>query len=91
METGGQFQRLRDSILSVGEFPGETADQRGRRRIIVGILWVSAIAISLGALNGEGPWVSALDGLKAFSHFGALIALRFFPRRIALILGRPLQ
>jgi guanylate cyclase len=86
MKADGRFRRFRESILSVGEFAGETVDQRGRRRIIVGILWLSAVGLSLGALSGEGPWVSAMDALKAASHMGALAALRFFPRRIAPIL-----
>ena len=83
MKADGLSQRFRESILSVGEFAEETADQRGRRRIIVGILWLSAVFLTLGALSGEGPWVSAMDALKAASHIGALAALRVFPRRIA--------
>lgn len=75
-----------DSLLSVGKFQGETADQQGRRRIVVGILWLSSVGLALGALSAEGAWVGAMDFLKVGSHLGALLALRFFPRRLGLIL-----
>lgn len=75
-----------DSLLSVGKFQGETADQQGRRRIVVGILWLSSVGLALGALSQEGAWVGAMDFLKVGSHLGALLALRFFPRRLGLIL-----
>lgn len=86
MTTGSRWQQFVDSLLSVGKFQGETADQRGRRRIVVGILWLSSVGLALGALSAEGAWVGAMDFLKVGSHLGALLALRLFPRRLGPIL-----
>jgi guanylate cyclase len=79
-------RRVVEALLSAGEFDKETADQRGRRRIIVGILWLSSIGLTLSALQAEGPWVAAMDFLKAGTHLSALLALRLAPRRLAPII-----
>jgi len=75
-----------DSLLSIGRFEGESADQRGRRRIVVGILLLSSVGLVLGLQSAEGGWIAAMDFLKAGSHLGALVALRLFPRRLGPIL-----
>ena len=82
----GRLRRFWEFLLTAGEYEGETRDQRGRRRIIVGILWVSVPFISLSATGAEGAWVSAMDLVKALSHLGALLALWAWPRRIAVII-----
>ncbi|MGI9646880.1 MAG: adenylate/guanylate cyclase domain-containing protein [Acidimicrobiia bacterium] len=86
MTTDQRWGRAREFLLSVGEFEEETADQRGRRRIVVGILWLSAPALALSALNTAGPWLTVLDLLKAGAHFGALLAIHLRPNRIGPIL-----
>ena len=86
MKADNRRRQSLDRLLSVGEFEGESADQRGRRRIVVGILWLSSIGLTLSGLGAEGPWVATMDLLKVGSHLGALLALRFLPRRLAPIL-----
>ena len=82
----GWLRRFWEILLTAGEHAEETRDQRGRRRIVVGILWVSVPFIGLSAAGAEGAWVSAMDALKALSHVGALLALWVWPRRVAVVI-----
>ncbi|MBT8216498.1 MAG: adenylate/guanylate cyclase domain-containing protein [Acidimicrobiia bacterium] len=79
------LRRFWGFLLEAGAYEEETRDQRGRRRIVVGILWVSVPGLIGASLSGEGPWVMAMDGLKAATHLGMLLALWVWPRRIAAL------
>jgi guanylate cyclase len=81
----GWLRRFWEFLLTAGEYKGETRDQRGRRRIVVGILWVSVPGLVGAALGGEGAWLVGLDGLKAATHLGVLLLLWVWPRRIVAL------
>ncbi len=80
---GNPLRRFWEFLLTAGRYEEETRDQRGRRRIVVGILWVSVPGLIGSALGGPGPWLQAMGGLKAATHLGLLLALWVIPRRIA--------
>ncbi|HSM02343.1 MAG TPA: adenylate/guanylate cyclase domain-containing protein [Acidimicrobiia bacterium] len=82
----GRWRGWKDRLLSVGEHEGETQEQRGRRRIIVAVLWISVPGLAGALVSSPGPWTAALDGLKLAAHAGALLALWLAPRRLALVL-----
>jgi adenylate cyclase len=74
------LRRVVEYPLSFGEYAGEPADQRGRRRVMVGALCFSIPFIALPSLAAPGPWVSAMYLTKASAHLLTALALRRFPR-----------
>jgi guanylate cyclase len=81
-----RLPRLSEKLLSFGEYPGEGAEDRGRRRIMVGAVWFSLPFVTLAGLDGPADWVRVLDFGKAFLHLGGLLVLRRFPRRFRPVL-----
>lgn len=80
------FERL----LNMGSYPGEDELRSGRRRVIVGAIWISLPFIVLSAVLdvGQGVHLAALVvAIQAAVHLGGLVALAIWPVRIALILG----
>ena len=77
-----RVRRIWDSFLSIGSFPGESDDQRGKRRIIVG---VSVFFIGLNVLGGfaglgsERAWLAVTSFWLAGHIAGSLIVLRLKP------------
>lgn len=84
MTSRDRLRRFRDWFLSAGSYDGEPRDQRGRRRIVVGILWVSVFGL-LGGIDAEGGPVGAVDAIKAGVHLVALLSLWRWPLRITSI------
>jgi guanylate cyclase len=82
MSTVGRFWEF---LLTAGEYADETRDHRGRRRVVVALMWISVLGLALGALGGVGGWGTAMDVTKASAHLLALLALWARPRRIAAI------
>ena len=82
----GWLRRSWDFLLSAGEYEGENRLQRGRRRIVVGILWFSVLGLAAGPLGDSQGWATVMDWTKAAAHLAALLALWVWPRRITLII-----
>ena len=81
----GPIKRFFEFLLSAGAYDGERRDRRARRRIVVAIVWISVPGLAIAAADGQGPWVQALDGAKAFAHLSALLAVWVRPRRLVAI------
>jgi guanylate cyclase len=86
MYEAGRLAHVKERLLDVGSYVGETLLERGRRRVIVGVLWLSIVGLALATVGSVGPWVTVLNALKALSHIGALVALALAPRLIGPIL-----
>jgi guanylate cyclase len=78
-------ERLRDlweSLLSFGEFEGESFDRRSRRRILVGALWIAFPALFVAAASRlQYPWVAGMFLVQIGAHLAALVVLRLAPSR----------
>ena len=77
-------------LLGFGSYEGETQIDRGRRRIVVGALWISLpfiVASSLFDVADEVPLVAILVGIQAVLHLGGLILVRQRPLWIVPILS----
>lgn len=79
------IRRLTEFLLSTGSYEEETRDRRARRRIVVGIIWISVIGLLGAALISGASWVGVVNGLKASAHLAALLAVRVWPRRLTAI------
>jgi adenylate cyclase len=79
------IRRFTEFLLSAGSYEGESRDRQARRRIVVGILWISVVGLLGAALSRGAPWVGVVNGLKASAHLGTLLALRVWPRRLTVI------
>ena len=80
------FERL----LNVGSYPGEDELKSGRRRVIVGAIWVSLpfIALSSALDVAEGLYLVALVvAIQAAFHLGGLVLIGTRPAWIAPILA----
>ncbi len=82
-------RRAVEFFLSFGEYEGESELASGRRRVVIGAVWVSlpAIALSSIAKIPAAPLVASVLMGQVIVHSGALTLLRIRPRRIVLILG----
>lgn len=79
-----------DKILSIGAYSGETDSQRGRRRVMVGAIWMATL-LTLPTLPGEfaaGYVLSAWGNVAILAATaGALSILQMRPLRFALLLN----
>ncbi|NND02592.1 MAG: adenylate/guanylate cyclase domain-containing protein [Acidimicrobiia bacterium] len=87
MPPTSRLRRFVDYLLSFGSYEGESPDQKGRRRIIVGALWVSILPIALAAVLSSGTWLVVAGAIQTSAHFAALILLRLMPHRFAVIIN----
>jgi len=87
----GRFLRMPawfDALLDFGTYPGETDTDRGRRRLFVGVLWVSLPLLSFWTVVklAAGQPLSALTvGVQVILHIGALFAVRARPDLLRVI------
>jgi hypothetical protein len=69
-------------LLAFGSYEGETPVDSGRRRIVVGALWVSLpfiVASSLSGLAKGVPLVAVIVAIQAILHLSGLIFLKQRP------------
>lgn len=66
------LERVRQRLLSVGARPTESDASRGVRRIVVGALWFSGLAIPL---SSTFQWLDGMPWLAAVGYTQAAIAL----------------
>jgi hypothetical protein len=67
-----------DGILDFAAIPGEPDTMRGRRRLFVGVMWVSIPLLSFWTvikLASGQPLSAATVGFQALLHLGALVAI----------------
>ena len=73
-----------DKLLSIGAYPGESDSQRGRRRVMVGAIWMATL-LTLPTLPGEfaaGYAWSAWGNVAILATTaGALLGLHVRPLR----------
>ena len=77
-----------ESLLTFGEYDGEDELARGRRRVLVGAVWLSLPFIALSSLlkiSELAYLVAVAGGLQAAIHLAALFALRIRPKSIGII------
>ena len=78
-----------EHLLGFGSYEGETTVDSGRRRIVIGALWVSLPFIVASSLSGFAkgvPLVAILVGIQAVLHLGGLMFLKLRPLWIVAIL-----
>jgi adenylate cyclase len=83
---GKEFERL----LNVGSYPGEDELRSGRRRVIIGAIWVSLPFIALSSVLdvAEGVYlVAVVVAVQAAFHLGGLVAIGIRPAWIAPVLA----
>jgi adenylate cyclase len=71
-----------DGMLDFAAIPGEPDTMRGRRRLFVGVMWVSIPLLSFWTvikLASGQPLSAATVGFQALLHLGALVVLRSQP------------
>ena len=86
-------RRLAEWLLSFGAYPGESNTQRGKRRIMVGAIWLASLATVPWAIvdvDAGQTWVAVGSTLAAMAGFVGLVALRLRPDRFALIVNSTL-
>ncbi len=74
MATFTRVRRRWESLMSIGAYPGETNIQQGKRRIVVGYLFLGALVrLIFSALNLDGgePQIGAV--LLSFALISYLI------------------
>lgn len=79
-----------ESLLAYGEHDGENELTRGRRRVIVGAIWLSLPFIAVSGLLdlGERAYlVAAATGVQVLVHAGALVVLRVRPTVLTAVLA----
>lgn len=82
--------RAFEFLLSFGAYEGESELKSGRRRVVVGALWISLPFIAFSAtvnLSDGETLVALVVVMQVIMHSGALVSLRQWPHRIVLILG----
>ena len=86
----GFFRRVWEHLLSFGAYPEESVKHRGRRRVIVGTLWVSLPYIMVFALWGTQAIDAYLSGVVlvwiAALNLGTLLLLRRYPHGYTAII-----
>ena len=80
-------RRWNERLLSIGAYPGEPADRRGARRILVGALAYSLLPTVLAGLAEPGAWLVALSMVQATVHAGALVSMHIRPSSFPVALG----
>ena len=83
--------RLPEVLHDIGGHPGESADRRGKRRIIVAALILTLPLILLASvlrLTSGHTWQGLANLAQAMAHMGVLAALRWRPRRFAAVMQR---
>jgi class 3 adenylate cyclase len=79
-----------ERLLGFGSYEGEATVDSGRRRIVIGALWVSLPFIVGSSLSGFAkgvPLVAILVGIQAVRHLGGLMFLKLRPLWIVAILS----
>ena len=83
-------RRLAEWLLSFGAYPGESDTQRGKRRIMVGAIWLASLATlpwALVDIEARQTWVAVGSTLAAAAGFVGLVAMRLRPDRFVLIVN----
>jgi adenylate cyclase len=78
-----------ENLLGFGSYEGEAVIDSGRRRIVIGALWVSFPFIVASSLSGFAkgvPLVAIVVGIQAVLHLGGLMFLKLRPLWIVAIL-----
>ena len=76
------LRRLRERLLSVGAYPEEPSIQRGKRRIVVGLVWATLpfLALTTVGFASEGkPWLAVLFLFGTADAVATLLLLRLRP------------
>ena len=87
------FSRLRrvlEYLLSFGAYPGEPGTQRGKRRIMVGAIWLASLGTLpyiFADLEAGQTWVAAGSTLAFATGLVGLVAMRLRPDRFPLIVN----
>jgi guanylate cyclase len=76
-------------MFAVGAFPGETAQQKGKRQILVGAVWLASIftfPTIVSDFSAGFFWVAVANTVVLFVSLGALIALNYMPQHFQRII-----
>jgi adenylate cyclase len=85
-----RLKRPVEFLLSFGAYQGESGTQRGKRRIMVGAIWLASLGTLpyiLVDLEAGQTWVAAGSILAFASGLVGLVAMRLWPDRFALIVN----
>lgn len=86
----GAWRRFWDYLMSLGAYPHESDTQRGKRRIVVGVLVFGTILALIGAGGAAGSGLAGvvvIDLVVAFSGALALLALKLRPHWFVAIVN----
>jgi hypothetical protein len=70
--TLSRLRRLTEWLLSFGAYPGESDTRRGKRRILVGAIWLASLATvpwALVDMEAGQTWVAVGSSLAATAGF----------------------
>ena len=79
VEEGECMSHFVENLLGFGSYEGEAVIDSGRRRIVIGALWVSLPFIVASSLSGFAkgvPLVAIVVGIQAVLHLGGLMFLK---------------
>lgn len=86
----GALRRFWDYLMAFGAYPDEPDTQRGKRRIVVGVLASGVLLSLIGTIDSVDrnlPGVAAIDLALALTSGIALVALKLRPRLLVWIVN----
>ena len=90
MADPSRWVRLVEPLLSVGAYPGESEEQDGKRRIMVGAIWLAAVLSAPTVFTNldAGYTIAAMiQAAMVAILFAALLSLRLRPHRFSWIIS----